>query len=146
MNTHLGESRISYDDEFIKDVFKHVKFIEFKSYFHWWITILKSICSASNQIRNLFLRNFKMPQPLKKKIFKVWQTFKFSHMGSAEWVALCRGDVLFQKTPHYASRPSSFPFYWKDFHFVSKIILESKIILYKHLRNILTCKLLSVSE
>ena len=51
-------------------------------------------------------------------------------MDSTEGVTLCWGQVLFQKTPHDAPRPS-FPFFWEEFSFLSKIGLESKIILHK---------------
>lgn len=55
------------------------------------------------------------------------QTFKFSHMDSTKRVALCRGDVLLQKASHDAPGPS-FPFFREKFLFVSKIVLETKII------------------
>ena len=51
-------------------------------------------------------------------------------MDSTEGVTLCWGHVLFQKTPHDAPRPS-FPFFWEEFSFLSKIGLESKILLHK---------------
>ena len=61
------------------------------------------------------------------------QTFKFSNMDSTKRVALCRGDVLLHKASHDAPGPS-FPFFRKQFLFVSKRVLENKNILYKHLK------------